>query len=105
MKLVCDLCGNALREIGENHAVCDHCGIEYGASRLEELRAEASDPTKKSKDESKVEPQQKKSGCGVWFLILFGILDLVIGTHGIVAAFCVIILLIVAACSRKKKGT
>ena len=105
MKLVCDLCGSALREIGENHAVCDHCGIEYGASRLEELRGEASDPTKKSDVEAKVEPQQKKSGCGIWLLIILAIMDLVIGTHGIVAAFCVIILLIVAACSRKNKGT
>ena len=104
MKLICDLCGNPLTELAENHAVCDHCGMEYGASRLEEMRATENKKNIDSKVEPKTKPQQEKSGCGIWILILVAILDLVVGTHGIVAAFCVIIALIAGAFSNKTKG-
>jgi hypothetical protein len=107
MKLSCDLCGHILTEIDDTHAVCSHCGIEYGADRLQELRAAMPSPEPVStaapaEPAAESKPKKKKSGCLIWFLIIMAVLDLIIGTHGIVAAFCLIILLIVALCTKKK---
>ena len=137
MKLTCDLCGNILTEIDGDHAICHHCGMEYGPDRLQELRGAMlpSDPVPPAPEKPIVsatpfvpekppvqekpfvpemppvsevpaaepEPkQQQKSGCGTWFLIIMAILDLVVGTHGIVAAFCLIIVWIMSRFSSKK---
>lgn len=37
------------------------------------------------------EQPKQKLGCFTWFLIIMGVLDLLIGTHGVVAVFCAII--------------
>ena len=107
MKLLCDLCGNILTEIDEDHAICNHCGLEYGPDRLQELRgamppSNPEPPASKQTSADQKTNQQQKSGCGTWFWIIVGILDLVVGTHGIVAVFCLIIALIVARSSKKK---
>ena len=115
MKLTCDLCGNILTEIDNNHAICNQCGMEYGSDRLRELRGAIppSDvppapepptfvPPTSQAPSAEPEPQQKKSGCGVWFWIIVAILDLLVGTHGIVAVFCLIIAFVVSRSSRKK---
>ncbi len=104
MKLTCDVCGNFLSVIDDEHAICNHCGIEYGPDRLQELRKQATLAGTTAPKRSAVdpEPKQKKSGCGIWFLIIMAILDLIIGTHGIVAVFCLIILIIVIKFSKKK---
>lgn len=127
MKLSCDLCGHILTEIDNDHAICDQCGMEYGAERLQELRREmppeapvipvmdtppvrptpvppkapvapASDPTA----EAKQPKQEKNSGVGIWFWLIVGLLDLIVGTHGIVAVMCLIIIWIISRSSKKK---
>lgn len=127
MNLTCDLCGNTLTEINENQAICNHCGLEYGPDRLQELRGAMPpvdpvppqppkphiDPVPPAPPKPPVNPQptppvnpqpkqQEKSGCGVWFWIIVAILDLVVGTHGIVAVFCLIIAWLVSRSSKKK---
>lgn len=103
MKLLCDLCGNILTETDHDHAICPHCGMEYGPDRLRELRVAAPPAEPHPKATAEPEPQQKqKSGCGIWFCIIMAILDLVIGTHGIVAVFCLIAILIISWLSKKK---
>ena len=108
MNLICDLCGNVLTELDDDHALCNHCGIEYGPDRLKELReaAAAAEPVPPEPEKpaavSEPKPQKQKSGCLIWSLIILGLLDLVIGTHGIVAVFCLIIILIVSLVSKKK---
>lgn len=121
MNLTCDLCGNTLTEINENQAICNHCGLEYGPERLQEMRQAIPpvDPVPPQPPKPPITPQQKppvnpqpkppadakkqeNSGCGVWFWIIVAILDLVIGTHGIVAVFCFIIAWLVSRSSKKK---
>lgn len=113
MKFNCDLCGHILTEIDSEHAVCDSCGMEYGPERLAELRAAAqkaapvqpSDPVplapKKPSAATQTKKQEQKSGCGIWFLIIMAVLDLIIGTHGIVAVFCLVIIWIMSRFSKK----
>jgi hypothetical protein len=103
MKLTCDVCGNFLSVMDDGHAICNHCGIEYGPERLQELHKQTipADITAPERSAVDPEPKQQKSGCGIWFLIIMAILDLIIGTHGIVAVFCLIILIIVIKFSKK----
>jgi hypothetical protein len=103
MKLTCDVCGNFLSIMDDEHAICNHCGIEYGSERLQELYKQAalSGATVPKQSALDSKPKQQKSGCGIWFLIIMAILDLIIGTHGIVAVFCLIILIIVIKFSKK----
>ena len=108
MKLICDLCGNVLTEIDDESAQCAHCGMEYGPERLQELRKAAPDPQPipipepEPKPEPEQEQKKKKSGGGVWFFLIMAAADLLIGTHGIVAVFCLLIAWIISRCSRKK---
>ena len=50
----------------------------------------------------KPEPEKKNSGCLIWFLLIMAVADLVVGTHGIVAVFCLLIMWIIHRCSQKK---
>lgn len=45
---------------------------------------------------------QQRSGCGIWTLVIVALLDLVVGTHGIVALFCLVIIWIISRFSTKK---
>lgn len=102
MKLTCDLCGNPLHEINQDRAVCSYCGIEYGPERLQELRsAQPVTPEPSTPEPAAPQPQEKKSGCGIWILIIIAVLDLLVGTHGIVAVFCLLIGWIVSRLSKK----
>ena len=102
MKLICDLCGSALTESAEDQALCPNCGLEYGPERLRELKAaqpkpqtpQKTKPQNPQKNQPQKANQKQNSGCGVWLLLAVGALDLVVGTHGIVAAFCIIILVV-----------
>ena len=103
MKLPCDVCGHVLTELPGDRAVCGSCGMEYGPERLQELRQAAKPtPVTDPKPTPEKPKQQQKSGCGIWFWIILGLLDLIIGTHGIVAVFCLIILLCIVGFSKKK---
>ena len=108
MKLNCDLCGDILTEIDSDHAICNGCGMEYGPERLQELQkvTPPSDPVPPAPVDPvppvpEANPQQK-SGCGIWFLIIMAILDLLVGTHGIVAVFCLLIVWLASRFSQKK---
>lgn len=126
MKLICDLCGGDLTEINEQCAQCENCGMEYGPERLQEMRGVTTDPepapipkpvpvpkpvpTPKPTpilepmpvSDPKPEPEKKNSGCLIWFLLIMAVADLVVGTHGIVAVFCLLIMWIIHRCSQKK---
>lgn len=95
MKLICDLCGSVLPEESQDHAVCANCGMEYGPERLMELRAAASQAEPAAKLEIPAQTpvaEKKKSGVGIYiFLAIFGLLDIFIGTGGLVALFCLVI--------------
>lgn len=118
MNLICDLCGTPLTEIDAQSARCSNCGLEYGPERLQEMRKAAATQEQKVTPGEKPKQQEtpaqkqeapandkkapkKQSGCGVWTLLLVAGLDLVIGTHGIVAVFCVIILIIMLYAKKK----
>lgn len=47
------------------------------------------------------EQPKQKLGCFTWFLIIMGVLDLLIGTHGVVAVFCAIIIFGMSLFSKK----
>lgn len=116
MRLICDLCGGNLTATDNQHAKCENCGIEYGPERLQEMRGAKPAPVPKSEpnpepvfvfepmstSEPKPEPEKKNSGCGIWFLLIMAVADLVVGTHGIVAVFCLLIMWIIYRCSKKK---
>lgn len=102
MKQNCDLCGQALTRLDDDRAVCSGCGLEYRVEHEPKV-SEATPPVNPTPVAQPQSPRkQSKSGCGVGILFLVAALDLAVGTHGIVAAFCVVIALNVVFFFKKK---
>lgn len=102
MKLTCDLCGSEL-QMKPGGAVCENCGLEYGADRVQEKMAQqkpAVDPKPIRKDrlvpKGPTEAEQKKMKIMWIILALIGVAAFVGGLmeSGIVYVVCLVALLI-----------